>query len=177
MIRNLLDLPLSSTALRHTYLRVLYPLLAHTQLKTPYLNYKRDELLKLLKMMTSSGGAGMHFGAVDETTKRLVSRCLKVSWLKEIDEGQDESSNFLQIGLNPSARTSSISVVEVAAHTAKPGVQTPSRGRDDKAGAKREVIREGVGDLGVGNAVPVDGDTDANGLGNMKSPFELEGEA
>ena len=32
LVRNLLDLPEDSSALRHTYLRVLYPLLEHTQL-------------------------------------------------------------------------------------------------------------------------------------------------
>ena len=69
ILRNLLDLPPSSTALRHTYLRVLYPLLSHTQLKNPP-HYKRDELLQILAVM--DGGAVGHFGAVDDTTKRLI---------------------------------------------------------------------------------------------------------
>lgn len=133
MIRNLLDLPLSSTALRHTYLRVLYPLLAHTQLQHPP-HYKRDEILRLLAMMTDDGGGMGHFGAVDETTKRLVRRCGGVVWLSDdIREGgggdgggRMKKKGFLNVEL-PSAMASSLSVVEVAAHRAKPGVQTPSR--------------------------------------------------
>ncbi|KIY03154.1 uncharacterized protein Z520_01621 [Fonsecaea multimorphosa CBS 102226] len=91
LIRNLLDLPEEASSLRHTYLRVLYPLLEHTQLQHPP-HYKRDEIRKLLVVL---GGGQLHdpngsheglqhwghFDAVDETTKRLVKRCEGVSWL------------------------------------------------------------------------------------------------
>ena len=50
LIRNLLDLPEDASALRHTYLRVLYPLLAHTQLRYPP-QYKREEIRKLLAVL------------------------------------------------------------------------------------------------------------------------------
>src|SRR5687768_8132744 len=40
IIRNLMDLPYEKVSLRHTYLRVMYPLLAHTQLSHPP-HYKR----------------------------------------------------------------------------------------------------------------------------------------
>lgn len=71
IIRNLLDLPNELIALRHTYLRVLYPLLAHTQLsQAPY--YKRDEILRTLSLL-SAGGSG-HFESADETTLRLTER-------------------------------------------------------------------------------------------------------
>ena len=177
MIRNLLDLPLSSTALRHTYLRVLYPLLAHTQLKLPSLHYKREELLKLLHMMTSSGGAGMHFGAVDETTKRLVNRCMRVPWLREADGEKADAKNLLSIGVNEAAHKSSLSMLEVAAHTAKPGVQTPSRVRDGTEKARKETVEDGGGDLIEGNGVLVGGDASGKTLGELQSPFEVEGEA
>ena len=162
MIRNLLDLPLSSTALRHTYLRVLYPLLAHTQLKhAPH--YKRDEILRLLSMMSSDGGNMTHFGAVDETTKRLVARCAKVKWLREEEVG---AGKFLGVEM-PSAMASSVSVVEVAAHTEKPGVLTPSRKED----SMRE---ERAAENGL---IP----TAKNAVGEVlraeRSPFEVEGEA
>lgn len=85
ILRNLLDLPPSSSALRHTYLRVLYPFLSHTQLRQPP-HYKRDDVLRLLTIM--DGGTIGHFGAVDETTKRLVSRCSQVSWLR--DDGRNQ---------------------------------------------------------------------------------------
>lgn len=183
MIRNLLDLPLSATALRHTYLRVLYPLLAHTQLHNPDAHYKREELLKLLYMMTSTTGAGMmHFGAVDETTKRLVARCVQVPWLREAEEEQEMevAKQYLGIGLNAKAAESSLSVMEVAAHKEKPGVQTPSREKDEIVAASRKkkeappvisVTHE------VGNGVSLTVESDGHGLGELKSPFEVEGEA
>lgn len=91
LIRNLLDLPEEASSLRHTYLRVLYPLLEHTQLQQPP-HYKRNEIRKLLIVL---GGGNLsdhgdnqdglrhwgHFDDVDETTKRLVKRCEGVSWL------------------------------------------------------------------------------------------------
>ena len=180
MIRNLLDLPLASSALRHTYLRVLYPLLAHTQLRNPECHYKRDELLKLLYMMTSSSGAGMtHFGGVDETTKRLVGRCVQVPWLREAEEQQEKepSRKFLGIGINARAGESSLSVMEVASHKVKPGVQTPSRGRDEEeCAATKENNGDTVGH-GLGNGVSLGNELEGNGLSELKSPFEVEGEA
>ena len=177
MIRNLLDLPLSSTALRHTYLRVLYPLLAHTQLQQLENHYKREELLKLLNMMTSSGGAGMHFGAVDDTTKRLVARCIKVPWLDAGEEAQESPAKYLTIGINGAARSSSLSVLEVAAQKAKPGEQTPSREKERKADHAQFVDRGGkhqVADSGVSLTTAESRSTELEGL---KSPFEVEGEA
>lgn len=78
IIRNLLDLPNESTSLRHTYLRVLYPLLAHTQLNQPP-QYKRDEIMRVLNILSGSGN--IHFAPADETTLRLVDRVAKVEWL------------------------------------------------------------------------------------------------
>lgn len=89
LIRNLLDLPEEASALRHTYLRVLYPLLAHTQLRQPP-HYKRDELKRMLNILIRGQLSGQetdhdkiqHFEDVDETTKRLVMRCATVDWLQ-----------------------------------------------------------------------------------------------
>ena len=93
LIRNLLDLPEDESSLRHTYLRVLYPLLEHTQLQHPPY-YKREEIRKLLTVL--GGGQVLeeqedgttvrhwaHFDEIDETTKRLVRRCQGVSWLTD----------------------------------------------------------------------------------------------
>lgn len=94
LIRNLLDLPEEASALRHTYLRVLYPLTAHTQLRHPP-HYKREELRKLLSILVrnqiSYGDEAeneriLHFEEVDETTRRLVSRCATVDWLRNVEQ-------------------------------------------------------------------------------------------
>lgn len=125
IIRNLLDLPNEYVSLRHTYLRVLYPLLAHTQLKEPP-HYKKDEIVKVLSILGGSGNA--HWEPADETTIRLVERVAKVSWLRddEISDGE-VARKLLGISLSPSQTGSSISVSDVAAVMEKPGVQTPSR--------------------------------------------------
>lgn len=195
LIRNLLDLPEEATALRHTYLRVLYPLLAHTQLKYPP-HYKQDEIRKTLGILVHSRIEGsdsdseriMHFAEADETTKRLVSRCIQVEWLRDPEPKPRDSPGIINqtvelpniMGfsissdmphlkdadivespisqdsgttasptkpepLSPSisssvdernpetlgmhlgaAASSTLSVLEVAAHKEKPGVMTPS---------------------------------------------------
>ncbi|KAL9131910.1 MAG: hypothetical protein Q9217_000270 [Psora testacea] len=161
ILRNLLDLPPSSSALRHTYLRVLYPFLAHTQLKNPP-HYKREDVLRLLSVM--AGNSMGHFGAVDETTKRLVRRCAKVSWLNEESSDSDgdkrsstkHKQKLLSVSM-PSAMESSLSVVEVAAQKSKPGVKTPSREKDWVATLGDELH--------------------TTSLGQGNSPFEVEGEA
>ncbi|OAA54524.1 hypothetical protein SPI_08770 [Niveomyces insectorum RCEF 264] len=79
IIRNLLDLPNEAASLRHTYLRVLYPLLAHTQLNQPP-QYKRDEILRVLAILCGAGNA--HFAPADATTLRLVDRVSRVGWLE-----------------------------------------------------------------------------------------------
>lgn len=128
IIRNLLDLPNEVMALRHTYLRVLSPLLAHTQLSQPP-HYKREEILKVLRILSGAGNA--HFAPADDTTVRLVERVAKVDWLAQEDEtssvsGEGEvARKFLGISLSPSQTASSVSVV--AGVTEKPGVKTPSR--------------------------------------------------
>lgn len=188
ILRNLLDLPPSSMALRHTYLRVLYPLLAHTQLKNPP-HYKQNELVRFLAMMAGDGNN--HFGAIDETTKRLVGRCGRVGWLKDEDPSSPISPTKIKQGLlsvsMPSAMESSLSVMEVAAQKSKLGVKTPSRAEDKKredmeegiAKAERERERE---EQGTGEAVTVGSEAVGNDVvgkatGEEKSPFEVEGEA
>ncbi len=177
MVRNLLDLPEESAALRHTYLRVLYPLLAHTQLRDPP-HYKRDELLRLFTMMTDVPSA--HFAPVDETTARLVERCLRVQWLRDDSDGGEAgqaAKKLLGMELG-TARESTLSVLEVATHREKPGVKTPSREKTvdrDKNG--EEVDRAGDRQLTtpVDNGVSIE--LNGKALGEETSPFEVEGEA
>ncbi|WWD21978.1 hypothetical protein CI109_106466 [Kwoniella shandongensis] len=70
-IRELVDLPEECSALRHTYLRVLYPLLNHTQLRAD--PYKRPQIKLVLRSLISNS----HIKDVDATTTRLVDRCLE----------------------------------------------------------------------------------------------------
>lgn len=133
IIRNLMDLPDEKMSLRHTYLRVLYPLLAHTQLNQPP-HYKHDEVLRVLKILRGSQNA--HFAPADETTLRLVDRVAKVKWLEEAEEretsgGAEVARKLLGISLSHSQAASSISVGDVAAVMEKPGVQTPSRNAEE----------------------------------------------
>lgn len=148
IIRNLLDLPDESMSLRHTYLRVLYPLLAHTQLSHPP-HYKREEILKVLSIL--SGEGSLHFAPADETTLRLVDRVSKVRWLGESAEGE-VARKFLGISLSHSQTQSNVSVVDVAAVMEKPGVKTPSRSRP-AAGDAKDAVEELKQEL-AGDAPP-----------------------
>ncbi|CAF9907485.1 hypothetical protein IMSHALPRED_005543 [Imshaugia aleurites] len=168
ILRNLLDLPPSSTALRHTYLRVLYPLLAHTQLKNPP-HYKRNELMRLLGMMAEDDNH--HFGAIDETTKRLVGRCGRVGWLKDEETpGLSPTwvkNRLLSVDL-PSAMQSNLSVVEVTTQRERPGVQTHSA--SEKNG---KIV--GVSEKSNSGAVMAGNDGIVKGVGVGQSPFEVDG--
>lgn len=130
IIRNLMDLPDEKISLRHTYLRVMYPLLAHTQLNQPP-HYKREEILRALRILRGSHNA--HFAPADETTLRLVDRVAKVNWIEAIEASKrgarpaELSRKFLGISLSSSQCASSVSVGDVAGVMERPGIQTPSR--------------------------------------------------
>lgn len=121
-----------------------------------------------------------HFGAVDETTKRLVGRCGRVGWLKQEQESPGTPTKLKQRLLSvslPSAMESSLSVMEVAAQKSKPGVKTPSRAADDvktDEGDGDELNLEGEDNGGVRD---VSNDSVGKAMGAEKSPFEVEGEA
>ena len=128
LIRNILDLPSNTTSassLRHTYLRVLHPLLANTQLSHPPF-YKRSELRQTLLILacsqedrdsegSTSGGVVEeaeervrkwygHFEVPDETTIRLVKRCLSVEWLASTAEESAVLASH-KLGVAPNAES------------------------------------------------------------------------
>jgi len=158
ILRNLLDLPQDddidpsqsgtqgmTQALRHTYLRVLHHLLENSQLSRPRMAYKPVEITAVLDLLAG---------------RRLADRCRSVKWLREgsgratppptiiteqattpVGETTSETESPAG-GFNESARRrlgmsvqeatgSSLSMVEVATHTEKPGLITPSRGLGD----------------------------------------------
>ena len=112
---------------------------------------------------------------MDETTKRLVGRCVQIPWLREIEEDRDKelANKYLGIGVNVKAGESNLSMVEVAAHKVKPGVQTPSRGKEEV----EALMGETTSPIEVGNGVSITVSDGYQGLGELKSPFEVEGEA
>jgi hypothetical protein len=110
--------------------------------------------------MTSSGSAVNHFGAVDETTKRLVGRCAQVPWLKEEMEDNKVTNQKGLLGIEiPSAMTSALSVVEFAsAHKDSPSMQTSDEGvglRKNGTQADERIGKE-------------------KAIGQEKSPFEVD---
>lgn len=72
--------------LRHTYLRVLHPLLTNTQLR--HFPYKRPHVRSLLRSLIANSA----FRTVDSTTKRLVERCLRGSWCRELDAAEESAA-------------------------------------------------------------------------------------
>ncbi|KAF3906152.1 hypothetical protein ABW20_dc0100556 [Dactylellina cionopaga] len=131
MIRSLSDLPEEEDTLRHMYLRVLHPLLSHTQLRHPP-HYKRGEILRLLNQLSNL--RSQHFSPVDPTTLRLVSRCNKVEWLDDSPTEAQASSlakKYLGMSLDGS---SSISVLEVASVKEK-ALATPGSEKKPERGA------------------------------------------
>ncbi|SPO21469.1 related to LDB17 - protein involved in the regulation of endocytosis [Ustilago trichophora] len=93
-IRELHDLPDESESLRHTYLRVLHPLLTNTQLCT--YPYKRPQIRRLLNGLLAHG----HLRDISATTKRLVDRCLRAEWCVELDrlDGTERVAKVEPIG-------------------------------------------------------------------------------
>lgn len=94
ILRNLLDLPAEDEAmqaLRHTYLRVLHPLLANSQFRRDGMAYKAPEIRQVLLVL--SGEGGHHFAPADPTTVRLVTRCRTVEWLQEDEASPSPDSN------------------------------------------------------------------------------------
>jgi len=73
-LREIVDLDEESESLRHTYLRVLHPLLTKTQLRS--LPYKRTQIVRALESLV----ANQEIREVTSTTKRLVERCLDGEW-------------------------------------------------------------------------------------------------
>ncbi|KAJ7121079.1 hypothetical protein C8R44DRAFT_540530, partial [Mycena epipterygia] len=77
-LRELVDLDDESESLRHTYLRVLHPLLTKTQLRD--IPYKRPQIVFALESLTGNSG----IRDISPTTRRLVERCLSGDWCVQL---------------------------------------------------------------------------------------------
>lgn len=116
-----------------------------------------------------------HFGAVDDTTKRLVGRCVRVPWLKdELEPGDGEAKVARKLlgAEMPGGMASSLSVVEVTTQKERPGVLTGSRQREDqerRESSQKEPQTSHDGDASGGHL-----DVTAVTAMPGKSPFEEE---
>jgi hypothetical protein len=162
IIRNLLDLDPGSDdddhdsdlprdgggqrALRHTYLRVLCPLLKNTQLAHDNAHYKREELRKLFYLLVNR--SSFHFAPVDETVVRLVSRCKQVAWIRDESDHEDP--------------TSPLTEVTAKVEKEKPMVPAPRRRKKLQQQESKETVLLRVSPVGAqkGDRSPFDDDND-----------------
>ncbi|RPD60621.1 hypothetical protein L226DRAFT_545118 [Lentinus tigrinus ALCF2SS1-7] len=73
-LREICNIDEENESLRHTYLRVLHPLLTKTQLRN--MPYKRPQIVQTLESLIENET----IRDVDPTTKRLVTRCMSGDW-------------------------------------------------------------------------------------------------
>ncbi|POY70908.1 hypothetical protein BMF94_6086 [Rhodotorula taiwanensis] len=109
-IRELYNLGEDSEGLKHTYLRVLHPLLNNTQLRQ--YPYKRQELRRCLESLLE----GAQYREVDSTTRRLVERNLRGTWCQGLQNSDPiPGSPHRHLGATSStAAASTVSVDAVA---------------------------------------------------------------
>ncbi|KAL0575396.1 pre-rRNA processing [Marasmius crinis-equi] len=112
-LREIVDLDEDSESLRHTYLRILHPLLTKTQLRD--VPYKRPQILRALENLGGLRDAKFgYFGRkeINSTTKRLVERCLTGDWCVQLrksaamndeDAASEVSHAFTHLGLPDTA--------------------------------------------------------------------------
>ncbi|KAG7095575.1 hypothetical protein E1B28_006308 [Marasmius oreades] len=95
ILREIVDLDEDNESLRHTYLRVLHPLLTKTQLRD--VPYKRPQILYALESI--GGMQDAKFGyigrrEVNPTTKRLVERCLGGDWCVQLRKSTETADDY-----------------------------------------------------------------------------------
>ncbi|CDZ96664.1 Coeffector of mDia Rho GTPase, regulates actin polymerization and cell adhesion turnover [Phaffia rhodozyma] len=137
-VRELSDLPEESESLRHTYLRVLHPLLTSTQLRT--LPYKRAHLQRVLRSLTANPHG---IREISPSTKRLVDRCLSGEWCIQEDSAKRAdgkpavsllpSSQPHRVGVNGAQQQGSLDTLNSLAGTL--GVDAMAEGTDVEPGA------------------------------------------
>ncbi|KAK4050321.1 pre-rRNA processing [Microbotryomycetes sp. JL221] len=104
-IRELNDLGDESEGLRHTYLRVLHPLLTNTQLRS--YSYKRPQLRRVLRSLITDS----HYRRCDPTTRRLVERNLRGSWCEGLASDDTDSLSVSAGGLGERRKHSTTSLI------------------------------------------------------------------
>lgn len=121
-VRNDFDSMSSSNdlQLRHTYLRVLHPLLTKTQLRS--LPYKRPQIVRALESLIEN----QEIREVSTTTKRLVERCLNGEWYvhhgTSSGGGRVSAAHGIQCPASPSPSSDRVAAQSL---TPKPNVPAP----------------------------------------------------
>ncbi|KAF8057059.1 hypothetical protein FPV67DRAFT_1566264 [Lyophyllum atratum] len=160
-LRELVDLDEESESLRHTYLRVLHPLLTKTQLRD--VPYKRPQIAYSLESLVANASVR----DVNPTTKRLVERCLSGDWCvnligpKQADHaeraaspGSDVSAALSpnQVGL--SSRTNSKTLkASKSVENLRAGPDAPRSTRSPLDNIRRPSNASAISLSGVANAI------------------------
>ncbi|KAG7450939.1 uncharacterized protein BT62DRAFT_984253 [Guyanagaster necrorhizus] len=133
-LREVVDLDEDSESLRHTYLRVLHPLLTKTQLKD--VPYKRPQIKCALESLVRDS----RIHDINPTTKRLVERCLGGEWCVQLKKADDVSRSS----------TPSDSVAPSRSHLGLPasvdgmGSGTPGKTLKSSRSAENMVAKGGI---------------------------------
>ncbi|KAJ3914733.1 hypothetical protein F5877DRAFT_49932 [Lentinula edodes] len=117
-LRELADLDDDSDSLRHTYLRVLHPLLTKTQLRA--IPYKRPQILYMLESLIRTSNVR----DVNPITMRLVQRCLGGEWcvglVRQKQVKAAKGSNASNASFSSANSGTSLHVVASAAAPSEP---------------------------------------------------------
>ena len=142
---------INNMQLRHTYLRVLHPLLTKTQLRS--LPYKRSQIVRALESLVEHP----EIREVSSTTKRLVERCLSGEWCVQ----HRTPSNVARVAAEPGLqRTASPSSDFVAAQSPTPKfLSTTALSTADSSLPRRRSLKgsrsaENLRGLATANAKP-----------------------
>ena len=123
---------LDNLQLRHTYLRVLHPLLTKTQLRS--LPYKRPQIVRALESLV----ANQEIREVGPTTKRLVERCLSGEWYVQHRTSGASGRVSAEFGMQ---RTESPSSDRVATQSLTPKISIPSPPTTDSSLLRRRSVK------------------------------------
>ncbi|KZT64976.1 hypothetical protein DAEQUDRAFT_731946 [Daedalea quercina L-15889] len=99
-LREIGNIDEDNESLRHTYLRVLYPLLTKTQLRS--MPYKRAQIVHTLESLIENET----IRDIDPTTKRLVQRCLSGDWCVQFRKKTDGPKRVDSPALSATSATS-----------------------------------------------------------------------
>ncbi|CCM04492.1 uncharacterized protein FIBRA_06672 [Fibroporia radiculosa] len=105
VLREIGNIDEDNESLRHTYLRVLHPLLTKTQLRS--MPYKRAQVVRTLELLVENES----IRDVDPTTKRLVARCLSGDWCVQFRKTLDVPNRVDSPGLSGVTSPHSVSSV------------------------------------------------------------------